>query len=168
MRHEPERNDSHHSDATDVGSDSQRAHLGFVLVFDLCEVDFRAIPIGIEAILIRPYRRIAVRPERKVVLLLVLVRRFISFGWCSDHRRTLIRSSREDSISLRVCVCGDPTVVPRLSCDIYSIICLPAVELGEQLSPSPGVRDTVFFVHTAHQLMIRLAASGMSRAGASV
>jgi hypothetical protein len=78
VRHEPERNDGHHSDATDVGSDSQRAHPGFVLVFDLCEVDaFRVIPIRPQTISMRrrdgrfigrPALLVVVRPERYVIV----------------------------------------------------------------------------------------------------
>ena len=118
------------------------------------------IPIGIEPILVRPYWRIAVRPERKVVLQLLLARRFISFR-CSDHGRTLIRSSCEDSVSVRVC--GEPSGVPRLSCDIYSVIRLPTPELDEKRSTSPGVHGAANFVHTAHQLMVGRTAFGMSR-----
>jgi hypothetical protein len=47
------------------------------------------IPIGREAILLRPDRRIVVRPRRRFVIeLLERVRRLMLFDWSSAHGRT--------------------------------------------------------------------------------
>ena len=119
MRHQPHRGDGHRDDTAGVGHQTHGAQLRLVLVFDFGEVDaFGTIPIRLVPGRSRCYgRRIAVRPEWKVPLdLIIRVRLVRPFRRCSDHPRTLSCSSFEDRVFSRVRF--EPSGVLLLRCDI--------------------------------------------------